>query len=451
MIKNCIKKSIIIGIIILFIGTSVISATNLNIKKDKNFIKETQLCIDSFNIYDIIYQISYIFKMGQYVQQTSDNGYIVTGYNGEIDVSDPGIYSKINTVLMKYDSNGNKQWSKTFELAGANEGSSVKQIDQNGYIICGSIVLSNKTNAMILRTDGQGNEEWMKTYEGLGYAQGTRIQQTDDNGFVFTGSTKSEEDNISHMLLLKTDENGNQEWFKTYEFGYSSIGNSVQQTKDYGYIICGFIISQDKLNSSILVVKTDENGNSEWFKTYKYMDINRGYSIQQTNDQGFIIGGYMVSSFGLNKLALLLKINENGNEQWHKSYSDKFGYYAQQTKDNGYILCGVSYSNYNYQALLIKTDEQGKTEWTKTYKALGNAQGIMVQQTIDNGYILTGSTIKSAISMETYILLLKTDDKGNQVWITNLNRNFFYNSFISNFLNQFFSRFPILQKIQNMA
>jgi len=450
MMKNCIKKIIIIGIIILFIGTSVISATNLNIKNDEKFGIERPFFTETFFPYKTNNKIDFIFKIGQSVQQTSDNGYIVTGYMTEFDIDQLIINS--TTILMKYDENGNKKWSKNFELTGDNEGFSVKQIGEEGYIIGGLIVLSDKTKAMILRTDEQGNEEWMKTYEGLGKAQGTAIQQTNDNGYILTGSSVyPDNDEISHMLLLKTDENGNEQWNKTYEFDNSTIGNSVEQTDDGGYIICGFLISSNQQSSSILVVKTDVNGNEQWHKTYEFMDNNRAYSIQQTNDHGYIIGGHTSSSLGLNSNALLLKTDENGNEQWHKSYNEKSGFHAQQTEDNGFILCGISNSINSHQALLIKTDEQGTQEWTRTYKGLGAAQGTMVQQTADKGYILTGSTIKTSVSIDNYVLLIKTNENGKLIWSSSRNRYIFENAFISNFLMKALNNFPILQRILNMV
>jgi hypothetical protein len=304
---------------------------------------------------------------------------------------------------------------------------------------------------MLLKTDNQGNQDWIKTYEGLGKAQGISIQQTDDGGYILTGSSiHPDNDEISHILLLKTDESGNEQWYKSYEFDNSTIGNSVQQTKDGGYIICGFLISFNQQSSKILIVKTDESGNKLWHKTFGYMDINKGYSIQQTIDNGYVIAGLMTSSLGLNSNALLLKTDESGNEQWHKSYNDKSGYYAHQTDDNGYILCGISNSINSHQALLIKTNEQGNKEWTKTYKGLNIAQGIMVRQTTDHGYILTGSTIKPSVSIDSYVLLLKTDENGNLIWITSRNKNILNNDFIKYFLNKILNRFPILSMILNI-
>jgi hypothetical protein len=441
------KKLLGIFICILFFGTSIISATNIKLINEERSIEGRQLFIDPFCRNRFNPEIDFILNIGQYAQQTVDNGYIVTGYKGEINTNNSNPSNNVNALLMKYDENGNKEWNKTFEIMDGNIGYSVQQTEDEGYLIGGSIISSDKRYAMLLKTDEQGNEEWMKTYGGLGFSQGTKVQRTNDNGYILTGSSTSL-DNIfiSDILLVKTDENGDEEWNNTYSFINSSIGNSVQQTEDQGYIICGYIIPSELLKSSIVIVKTDISGNEEWNKTFEFMDMNSGYSVQQTDDLGYIISGIMISTEDFKAYALLLKTDENGNEEWHQSYSYLYGYYAQQTDDNGYIICGTSI----YQrpsAYLLKTDEQGNEEWMKTYIGGGNAEGIMVQQTSDNGYILTGTTFKPFEFTKTYVLLLKTDMDGNLVWSTNFNKDIFKNNFINSFLLKLLEKYPLLQRL----
>jgi hypothetical protein len=169
----------------------------------------------------------------------------------------------------------------------------------------------------------------------------------------------------------------------------------------------------------------------------------------------------MLSSDDYKPSALLLKTDENGNEEWHKIFSNKDGHSVQQTNDKGYILGGSEIFGYNSHALLIKTDEQGNEEWTQTYAGSGGATGLKAQQTNDNGYILTGTTFSSPFSLKILMLLLKTDEDGNIEWIKSQTEKSirakakdiqniesdWEKSYFTIPVNQHFYSFPILQRL----
>lgn len=432
------RKCLIVGIIILFIGASVISSPGIYIDNNQQILSGRQ--VDSNLLFPhgslahrlIMNKMTKTLnpvlvlsiKMGQCVNQTEDNGYIITGYIGETDLNDPEASTLLNTLLVRYDENGNEEWSKTFELLEGNTGYCVQQTTDQGYIIGGTAASLNTSYAMLLKVDEQGTQEWMKTFEGLGITQGFSVQQTNDSGYILSGSSTSiNNTNITYVLLIKTDENGNAEWSKTFRYRNNSVGNSVQQTGDLGYIITGYTVDTNWTNpltpmeNEVLLIKTDENGSEEWNKTFEFMKVSMGYSVQQTDDKGYILCGTMLSSDDFKSSALLLKTDENGDEEWHKTFSNKDGHSVQQTNDKGYILGGTAISGFHSYALLLKTDEQGNEEWTKTYEGSGEAIGFKAQQTNDNGYILTGATFSSQFSFKFYVLLLKTDENGNIEWI----------------------------------
>ena len=97
------------------------------------------------------------------------------------------------------------------------------------------------------------------------------------------------------------------------------------------------------------------------------------------------------------------------------------GYSVLETDDKGYVVGGSTASFFdNSYALLLKTDVNGNEEWSKTYDGLDSASGTTVRFTIDNGYIMTGITASSANSNLMYALLLKIDENGDEEWCKNL-------------------------------
>jgi len=272
--------------------------------------------------------------VGEFVQQTSDGGYAVVG----------SIENSI--LLLKTDSFGNKEWSKTFKKDSINWGNSVQQTTDGGYVVLGV--------AWLIKTDFMGGEEWNKTL-GVGSVSFCSIRETLDGGFILTGHGESEHD----VLLFKTDGHGNKAWEQTFGGSGYEHGREVQQTSDGGYVIFGFtdIFSQE--GSKVWLIKTDAEGIEEWDKTFKYGGSDYGRSGQQTYDGGFIIGvdSYSYGAVFNKDVALLLKTNSLGEEEWVRVFEDCSISSVRQTLDGGYVIAGWDSSK---DLWLAKTDSSGR-------------------------------------------------------------------------------------------
>ncbi len=346
------------------------------------------------------------------VQRTSDGGYIVAGSTGSFGTGGSDI------LLIKTDARGNVQWAKTYGGAGDDYASSVQRTSDGGYIVAGitSSFGAGLSDIFLMKTDASGNVQWAKTYGGTNYEDAYSVQQTLDGGYIVAGWTFSFGASI-YILLIKTDENGNIQWAKTYGGTGDDYASSVQRTSDGGYIVAGTTNSFGAGNWDIFLIKTDENGNIIWAKTYRGTDYDFASSVQQTSDGGYILAGY-TNSFGAGSDDIfLIKTDANGNVQWAKTYggtNDDRAYPVQQTSDDGYILAGYtrSFGAGFDDIFLVKTDANGNIIWAKTYGGTDQDWAYSVQQTSDGGYIVAGSTWSFGAGLYD-IFLVKTDASGD--------------------------------------
>ena len=343
---------------------------------------------------------------GHSVKQTTDRGYIIICGTESFGAGSSDVY------LVKTDSAGNMLWNKTFGGPGFDQGWSVQQTTDGGYVITGNIGSSTyDSNLYLVKTDSAGNMLWNKTFGGSGRDIGWSVQQTNDGGYIITGVTHSFGAVSGDAYLVKTDSAGNMIWNKTFGGLGWDVGESVQQTNDGGYIIAGGTYSFGAVSGDIYLVKTGSAGNMLWNKTFGGSGIDYGYSVQQTVDQGYIITGITWSfGAGLDDV-YLVKTDSAGNMIWNKTFGGTNHDYArsvQQTDDGGYIIAGgtESFGSGIYDVYLVKTDSDGVEQRSLTFGGSNNDEGWSVQQTDDGGYIIAGSTQSLEESSDIYLIKL---------------------------------------------
>lgn len=334
--------------------------------------------------------------IGHSVEQTTDGGFIITGYTRSY-----GTMSGRNVWLIKTDESGNMEWENTFGGNSDDEGHSVKQTSDGGYIVAG---LTESYGAglkdfYLIKTDSVGTLQWERTFGGANDDEAYSVLQTNDGGFIAAGVTSSFSNGGRDVFLVKTDPAGNFLWQKNIG-GLSSDGAwEIQHTSDGGFIIAGWTFSHGPgFLGNAWLVKTDSLGNEQWNKAFGGTDVDRAYSVQQTNDDGYILTGY-TDSFGAGLYdMLLIKTDNLGNQQWMKTFGGSgrdYGHSVQQTMDGGYIVTGytLSFGAGGDDVYLVKTDQDGNLQWFKTYGGSSSDVGYSVIETTDGGYAITGHTL----------------------------------------------------------
>ncbi len=352
--------------------------------------------------------------VARFVQQTSDGGYIMVGGTYSFGAGSSDIF------LIKTDAYGNLQWAKTYGGTDYDYAYSVQQTSDGGYIVAGHIgvLFGDYMDILLIKTDVYGNVIWAKTYGGANYDYAYSVQQTSDGGYIVAGGTWSFGAGIFDIFLIKTDENGNIQWAKTYGGTREDYGFSVQQTSDGGYILAGHTVSFGAGNWDVFLIKTDANGNVQWAKTYGGTSDDLVRFVRQTSDGGYILVGETYSFGAGYSDIFLIKTDAYGNLQWAKTYGGTdydLAFSVEQTSDGGYIAAG--YTRYVdivsfYYIFLVKTDANGNLSWAKTY-GIGISNGTFsFQRTSDNGYIVAGWTYPSGAGSWD-IFFVKTDANGN--------------------------------------
>jgi hypothetical protein len=214
-------------------------------------------------------------------------------------------------------------------------------------------------------------------------------------------------------------------WSKTYERPYADRAWSVIQTVDGGYAIVGETErSFGTGESDYWLIKTDADWNVQWNRTYggtgRY-NQSRGHRIVQTRDGGYAIVG-VTDCFGVEGTDYwLVRTDENGKMQYNRTYGGP-GYDRPfsliQTTDGGYGIAGkwgAVLAESEYDMGVVKTDADGNLQWIKIYGGPNFDTGLSMLQTRDGGYAIVGET-ESFGAGDRDFWLVKTDVNGNMQW-----------------------------------
>ncbi len=333
------------------------------------------------------------------VELSDDKGYVITGNTASFGAGSADLY------LVKTDRSGNKVWEKTFGGELYERGTSILENTDGSLIITGfnwSVGLGFSAGVYLVKTDGDGNLLWENTY-GTYHSVGFSLAKTSDGGYIVIGWEHRTPLTGDDVYLVKIDSEGNLLWENNFGGNEDDRGYSVCETSDGGYIVTGQTESSGAGLHDIYLVKTDINGNMLWEKTIGSEYIEKSYSVTEALDGGFVITGEVGSSSSGLYDVYLIKTDNSGNLLWENTYGRGAGESVCETSDGGFVITGESY--------ILKTDNQGVLVWVKGL-GMGNGNNYSVSETSDKGFVITGFT-ESFGAGSRDVSLIKTDSLGN--------------------------------------
>jgi hypothetical protein len=384
---------------------------------------------------NILWENSYGGKHAEFLYDaipTPDYGFLLAGSsisnkNGNKADANKG---DLDYWVWKMDEKGTPEWQKGFGGDGVDVLQSVKLANDGGFILAGtssSSISGDKKEACkgqedfwIIKLDAKGNEIWQRTIGGSGQEKLLSIAQTKDGGYILGGTSSS---NTS-----EPDEKGVIDKYGKSEDSRGSL--------DYW------------------VVKLDIKGEIKWQKTLGGQYVDELKSIEQTNDKGYILGGYSNSpisgdktqeNFGLNDY-WIIKLDEDGNELWQHTLGgdqDDTLFALTQTNDGGFIAGGNSNSGATNSKSksnqdgadfwVLKLDKTGTIEWQETYNYGKKDVLSSIVENVDGTFLIGGysqseSVQKSVNSVQKSVgkkadkegindyIALKIKSTGEEIW-----------------------------------
>ncbi len=348
------------------------------------------------------------------IEATADGGYIVIG------ATSSNSWGNTDAYLLKVDSMCNYEWSQA--LGGANNdwGYSIKQTFDKGFIIA----LSSNSygnggyDAILMKRDSLGNYEWTKTYGGVDWDFAYSVVQTYDSGYVFCGETYNNSNGFSDVYIVKTNPLGDTLWTRTYGGALIDKGNAVIETSDSNIVVAG-IINTTTDSTDIYVIKLTSNGTLIFDSIYGGILYENMNQIIEVSNGDYIMAGSTTSlSVGGDQDYLIKRIDKNGNFLWDFTITngpvptpdDEDAFTIHQLPNFNFLVSGYSKTGgSNKNVIFFELSSNGL--WVITSSVIQNSADDFVKSVTigNNGNILgAGSTFSFGAGMED-VLLVRLD------------------------------------------
>ncbi|MCB0515415.1 MAG: T9SS type A sorting domain-containing protein, partial [Bacteroidetes bacterium] len=254
-----------------------------------------------------------------------------------------------------------------------------------------------------------------------------QIIETKEGGYAITGQYYVEEESIwAKYFVLKLNLIGEVEWLKTYGLAKTSRGFTVQQTTDGGFILGGDAIDEFD-NHDMYIVKTDSQGNQQWDKRLGSEETDCAAFANILPDNTYLINGCITNAQGNHKL-YLAKLDTNGGLIWEKTYNNLPTYQAFEDlcilEDGGFMATAFKFGTSGTSTELMRFDSDGKILWQKGLHLNEGKDCYLkdIEPTPDGGYVLCGFQYTSP----QYSWVVKIDSLGNTCSYTGCDSTYTY-------------------------
>lgn len=317
-------------------------------------------------------------------------------------------------------------WTRTYGGSETDLCSWIGQAADGGYLALGSTKSfgAGGFDVYLVRTDENGDTLWTRTYGGRLDEYGASAHLTTGDGCLIVGRSMSVRPDTNVVYVVQVASDGDTLWTRTYGREAFNYGAAVAQAPDGGYLVAGTTgsgVFNGLRMTDMYFVKISAEGESLWTRRYGGDDIDAVIDVRTTSDGGYVVVGATLDTLTYAIRGYLMKMGADGDSLWTRTFPSnptciQMIYSVVEAPDGGYLVAGVSCPTGpdESDACLVKTNASGWPLWVRTYGGPGADAAHSIQKAHGGGYILAGERRLSPINAEFYVIL--TDSEGDTVW-----------------------------------
>ncbi|MDP5170440.1 MAG: caspase family protein [Bacteroidia bacterium] len=340
---------------------------------------------------------------------TRDGGYAIAGFTYSFGAGRSDVW------VMKVNRYGQEEWRKILGGPDYDWANDLVETRDGNLVVAGyqRDSVTGHRNAWVFQLNRHGDLMWSQVYGGEQGDEAKALTQTTDGGFAVVGYSHSFSKGESDVWLLRLNAVGVEMWQKHYGTKEAEKGYSIKETRDEGFVIGGFQTADDSNKADMLIVRIDRNGNGVWRQVIRAPGNDVVESILETATGNILAAGWgYTHDQGLQGRVVELS---PGGRQLRDTYLGGAGkeviYDLEAVPQGGYIAVGQSGEEGRADVWLVRLDERGNPLWETRTKGPKEDYGHAVKPTADGGFLIAGGS-ESLAQGGSDICLFKTDRMG---------------------------------------
>lgn len=200
-------------------------------------------------------------------------------------------------------------------------------------------------------------------------------------------------------------------------------GNYIIPVSDGGYMVAGYVSTDEEQSYKGLLVRLDTKADTLWSKQYGGDGDNRIWSVAETPNGDFMLTGFSNNfSESNDQNVWLFRVDKNGKLLWEKDFGgseDDLAWDIKRTRDNNYVISAQTASKGlgNFDAWILKVNNNGELLWDKTYGTEGRERIFSITEGKEGIIYATGIHTPGPAEgpIDVYTLAVNSED-GTLIW-----------------------------------